>query len=306
MSDLVILSLVFVACFGVFLVFIHLVFSKDPVKGRLERMSGKHEQKGSGFRRFKYRLAEIIKRFSRIGSPKEEERLSRTQKALSKAGYRGQNDTTVFYGSKAFLAVIPSVVFWALMAQFVDLTHIRTILFSLLVAAAGFYLPDFWIYLKTSKRKEKIRTGFPDLLDLLVVCMEAGQGLDAALVRVGREIEVTNYVLAQELNLLNLEIRAGKSRREALRNLALRTGLEDVSSLVTLINQSEKLGVSVAQALRVQSDAMRTKRHQRAEEIAARIPVKLTIPLVFFIMPCLFAVILGPGVISIIKNLGGQ
>ena len=305
MSDLVILSLVFVACFGVFLVFIHLIFFRNPVRGRLERMSGKHEHKESRFERFRYRSAEIINRFSWFASPKEEERLSRPQKALSKAGYRGQNDPAVFYGSKVILAVLPSVIFGALISNFTDITNTRAMVLSVVVAAFGFYLPDLRIRLKTSQRTEKTREGFPDFLDLMVVCMEAGQGLDAALIRVGREIEMTNHVLAQDLELLNLEIRAGKSRRDALRNLALRTGLEDVSSLVTLINQSEELGVSVAQALRVQSDAMRTKRHQRAEEIAAKIPVKLTIPLIIFILPCLFAVILGPGIISIIRNLGG-
>ncbi len=172
-----------------------------------------------------------------------------------------------------------------------------------MAAGIGFYLPELWIRSKTKKRIEQIREGFPDVLDLLVVCTEAGQGMDAALDRVGREVEMTNAPLSEEFRLLNLEIRAGKSRKEALRNLADRTGLDDISSLVTLINQSEELGVSISQTLRVHSDSMRTKRQMRAEAMAGRIPVKLTIPLVLFIFPCIFVVVVGPGVISIIRHL---
>jgi tight adherence protein C len=148
--------------------------------------------------------------------------------------------------------------------------------------------------------------GLPDGLDMLVVCVEAGMGLDAAINRVGEEMKASNKVLSDELKLVTLELRAGKHRQEALRNLAQRTDLEDLSSLVSLLVQTDKFGTSIAQALRVYSDSMRTKRYQRAEEIAAKIAVKLTFPLILFIFPSLFVVILGPAMIRIYRTFMGH
>jgi len=139
-----------------------------------------------------------------------------------------------------------------------------------------------------------------------VVCVEAGMGLDAAISRVGEEIRFTDRELSDELRLLNLELRAGKTRLEALRNLARRVNLEDMNSLVTLLVQTEKFGTSIAQALRVYSDTFRTKRYQAAEELAAKLPVKLLFPLIFFIFPAIFVVILGPAVIQIIQTFTGN
>jgi tight adherence protein C len=174
---------------------------------------------------------------------------------------------------------------------------------SVLLALIGFYLPDLWLRMRIARRKEEILKGFPDALDLLVVCVEAGVGLDAAINRVGEEMKLSDKVLSEEFRLLSLELRAGKLRRDALRNLALRTDLEDVSSFVTLLIQTDKFGTSVAKALRVHSDSMRTKRQQRAEEIAAKLPVKLVFPLILFIFPSLFVAILGPAAIRIFRVL---
>jgi tight adherence protein C len=167
----------------------------------------------------------------------------------------------------------------------------------------GFFLPDIWLQRRIVKRKEKLFEGFPDALDLLAVCVEAGMGLDAATVRVAKEIELTNKPLSEELKLLNLELRAGKSRRDALRDLAMRTDLEDIRNLTTLLIQTDKFGGSITKALRVYSDTFRTKRYQRAEETAAKIPVKLTFPLALFIFPSLFVVILGPAAIRIYQTI---
>ncbi len=285
---------------------IYFAFFRNPVKGRLEQITGIHEHKEPASTKFNF-FAEIIKYLGRFSSPKEEEeRLSGTRMALSRAGYRGENATALFFGTKTFLTVCFLIIAGVLFFCFADFTNVRTMLYALLAAAAGFYLPTLWIRWKAKKRTEQVRNGFPDLLDLLVVCMGAGQALDAALVRVGKEINMTNPVLGEDFRLLNLEIRAGKSRKEALRNLADRTGLDDISSLVTLINQSEELGVSVTQTLRVHSDSMRSKRQLRAEAIAARIPVKLTIPLILFIFPCLMVVIVGPGAIKIARTFIGM
>ena len=161
-----------------------------------------------------------------------------------------------------------------------------------------------------SERQRKILEGFPDVLDLMVVCVEAGMGLDAAIFRAGKEIELKNRVISEEFKLLSLELRAGKSRQDALRSLAMRVNLEDVNSLISLLIQTDKFGTSVAQALRVHSEAMRVKRFQMAEEIAAKLPVKLVFPLILFIFPSLFVVLLGPAMINIYRillpRLGGQ
>jgi tight adherence protein C len=182
---------------------------------------------------------------------------------------------------------------------------LQVMLVSIAVAVFGFYLPDIWLKIRTANRKDKITRGFPDALDLLVVCVEAGMGLDAAINRVAEEISLSNKILSDELKVLNLELRAGKPRRDALQDLAVRTGLEDVSSLVTLLIQTDKFGTSIARALRVHSDSMRTARFQRAEELAAKLPVKLLIPLIFFIFPSLFVVIIGPAGIRIAKAFKG-
>ena len=304
MSSLVIFGGVFAAAFSIFLVLIYLAFYRNFAKKRLGNiLVDKDEHKGPIFKKSYNLLTRIIKDFGRIGLPKEEDRLSSAQKALVSAGYRGGNALIMFYGSKAFLVILIPVIFWLALSFFLKLTFSETLFFPVLAAAGGFYLPNLWIHSKAARRREKSREGFPDALDLLVVCMEAGQGLDAALDRVGREIEMDNEVLSEEFKLLNLEIRAGKSRKEALKNMALRTGLDDISSFAVLINQAEELGASITQALRVHSDAMRTKRWQKAETIAAKIPVKLTFPLILFVLPCIFAVVLGPGCISAIRNL---
>jgi tight adherence protein C len=175
--------------------------------------------------------------------------------------------------------------------------------FVIFFVVIGFYVPNVWLRFRTAKRKEKLMEGFPDALDLLVVCVEAGMGLDAAIRRVGEEIKLSNEILSDELNQLYLELRAGKLRQHALRSLAMRTNLEEVNSLVTLLIQTDKFGTSVGQGLRVHSDFMRTRRYQKAEETAAKLPVKLVFPLIFFILPTLFVTIVGPAAIRIIRVL---
>jgi tight adherence protein C len=174
---------------------------------------------------------------------------------------------------------------------------------AVFIALLGFYLPDLWLIVKSDIRKEKLFEGLPDALDLLVVCVEAGMGLDGAIHRVADETKLTNQTLSDELKLLNLELRAGKSRQDALRNLALRTNINAMNSLVTLLIQTDKFGTSVAKALQVFADSFRTERYQKAEELAAKMPVKLIFPLVLFIFPSLFVVILGPAAIRIYQNI---
>ena len=219
-----------------------------------------------------------------------------------RAGLRGANLAAVFWGAKAFLAVGMGACFLAVrMSMLVGLNFPVTLVICLYLVLIGFYLPDIWLLIRTARRRKKILNSLPDALDLLVVCVEAGMGLDAALTRVGEEMQFTDRELSNELRLLNLELRAGKARQEALKNLAKRVHLEDMNSLVTLLVQTDKFGTSVAQALRVYSDTFRTKRYQAAEELAAKLPVKLLFPLIFLIFPALFVAILGPAAILIFQ-----
>ena len=236
--------------------------------------------------------------------PKEEEEISHLRRTFLKAGYRGENGPIIFFGMKVFFAVwLPLLFSLAKLLIHMVIPSLTFLLISILLAMIGFYLPNLWIKMRTSNRKEKIQQGLPDVLDLMVVCVEAGTGLDAAINRVGEEMKLSNKVLSEEFRLMSMELRAGKQRRDALKNLALRTDLEDVNSLVTLLIQTEKFGTSLAQALRVHSDFMRVKRFQKAEEIAAKLPVKLVFPLVLFIFPALFMTILGPAAIRIYRTL---
>ena len=215
------------------------------------------------------------------------------------AGLRGANVPALFWGSKFLFAFSLPICFFLGIIFLKPVDGSTKLFVSCFLAFSGYYLPDIWLRMKTSARKNKIFEGIPDALDLLVVCVETGMGLDAGINRVAKEIKLSNEVLSEEFNILNLEIRAGKSRQDALRNLAERTGIEDIHSLVTLLIQADKFGTSIAQSLRVFSDSFRTKRFQKAEEIAAKLPVKLMVPLIFFVFPSLFVVILGPAAIRI-------
>jgi tight adherence protein C len=170
-------------------------------------------------------------------------------------------------------------------------------------ALVGYVLPTFFIRARIGKRQKEMQKALPDALDLFVVCVEAGLGLNQAIMRVSEEIERVSPVLADQLALVNLEIRAGTPRDEALRNLGDRTGLQDIKSLMAMLIQTDRFGTSVAQALRTHAETMRTKRRQRAEEAAAKTTIKLVFPLVLFVFPALFVIILGPAVIQIIETL---
>ena len=160
-----------------------------------------------------------------------------------------------------------------------------------------------WLVWQVHARQHRLRLSLPDALDLLVICVEAGLGLDQSLMRVAEELRIAHPELSDEIALVNLEMRVGKTRLDALRELARRTGLEDVKALVAMLIQTERFGTSVAQSLRVHSDDLRIKRRQRAEEMSAKTTVKMVPPLVFFIFPALMVVILGPAVIAIVRQL---
>jgi tight adherence protein C len=167
----------------------------------------------------------------------------------------------------------------------------------------GGLIPDMVISRLVKNRKESLQRGLPDALDLAVVSVEAGLGLDQSLVRIGQELKPVYPALSDELNLYSLEVNAGKKRADALRNLGKRTDVDDIKSFVTVLIQTDRFGTSISQSLRVFADTMRTKRRQRAEEHAAKMNIKMIPPLVFFIFPAIFVVVLGPGIIEIIRHL---
>lgn len=252
---------------------------------------------------------EVLRFAHRIGNkvrPRDEKEVSHIQGLFLQAGLRSRKAVVMFFGMKLIFALFLLTCFLLIrLFMYRDMDFLPTAAMAILVTGVGFYVPNFWLSFMVRRRREKMILGFPDALDLLVVCAEAGMGLDGALRRVGEEIRLSNKVVSDEFRMLNLELRAGKSRRDALRNLSSRTGLEDVNSLATLLIQTDKFGTSVAQALRVHADSIRTKRTQRVEEIAARLPVKLLFPTIFCIFPSLFLVILGPALIQVFRMWKG-
>jgi tight adherence protein C len=251
---------------------------------------------------------------TRIGDsvkPTDSSELSRTRLMLVQAGFgsvlRRGDGVAVYWGVKCSLVLLGLA---GLVMAYPLLVHrlqpATAVTAGLAVTTLLLYLPSAWLRWRITARRNRIRNGLPDALDLLVVCVEAGMGLDAAIQRVAAEMRRTCPELSEELRTMTLELRAGKLRRDGLKNLALRIGLEDVNSLAALLIQADVFGTSVAQTLRVYSDAMRTKRSQRAEELAAQLPVKLLLPLIFFILPALFVVIMGPGALRLIKVLSSM
>lgn len=220
-----------------------------------------------------------------------------------RAGIRHKNAGTIFWGAKVFFCIFFTAVFFIFrFTVFTLLSNQIALGLAVLSAIGGFYLPNIWLMIKTDIRKEKLFEGIPDALDLMVVCVEAGMGLDGAINRVADETKLSHPILSDELKLLNLELRAGKSRRDALRNLALRTNIEAINSLVTLLVQADKFGTSISQTLRNFSDYMRVQMKQEAEEKAAKIGVKMVFPIFFFILPSLFVVTVGPMVVRVTRD----
>ena len=210
-----------------------------------------------------------------------------------------------YYGTKTLFAVAFPLVYLIAANIASGTDSFQTLAFKgLLAAALGYYLPNILLQAKIRRRQRELFESFPDALDLIRVCVTAGLGLDAAIARVGIELAATSHALADEFRQLSLELRAGASRSNALHNLAVRTGVEDINALVAMLIQSERFGTSISDSLRVHAEALRDKRMIRAQEAAAKIPVKLTIPMAFCILPALFLVVLGPAVLSMLRHLG--
>lgn len=239
----------------------------------------------------------MLKAIGQKALPRSPKELSALRLRLVRAGYRGNDAVAVFYGMRVVLAALGFLLTGTGLLGRPDL------LLTLGAVGIGFVLPGVVLGRRVRRRQWRIRLALPDALDLLVVSVEAGLGLDQALLRVSDELAHAHPDIADELKLVNLELRAGKPRTEALRNLADRTGVDDMSALVSMLIQTDKFGTSIAQSLRVHSDTLRTKRRQRAEEAAAKTGVKMVFPLVFCIFPSIWVVTIGPAAIKFIKVL---
>lgn len=219
------------------------------------------------------------------------------------AGIRHPDAKLVYFGAKAMLPIVLATsTFFMLRAT--NQSHGVALMFYVMLAALiGCYSPNLLLHMLVKSRQREIFETFPDAADLMLVCVEAGLGLDAGLTKVADEIKRKSVALAEELHLTNLEMRAGATREKSLRNLALRTGLEEISTFATMLTQADKFGTSIGESLRVFSDDLRHKRQVRAEERAAKIPTKMLFPLVLFIFPSVIMVILGPAIIQIVRTL---
>jgi tight adherence protein C len=238
----------------------------------------------------------------KLGIHKSGTKVKELKKTLVQAGIYSDRAVALFFGAKLGLALgLPILAMPLILGKVLPGALKAPVFMGLL--AAGYFFPTFILNRLVEARQKKITEGLPDALDLLVVCVEAGQGLNAALKRVAEDLKLSNAALSKELALVNLEINAGLEREIALRNLAERTGVEDVASLCSMLIQSDRFGTSMAQALKVQSEMLRTTRRQRLEELAAKTPVKLVFPLLLFIFPALMVVIIGPAAIRIMENL---
>lgn len=251
----------------------------------------------------------VRNRFARKRPQKEEivelltaKELHGARLLLNRAGYRKPISYAIYWAARIGFPIL--FVGCALLYGMATGMANRSILFMVVAGlAAGFVLPDFLLRMKIRKRQEQISDSLPDALDLLVVCVEAGLGLNASFVKITEEFKLSSPTLSEEFDIVNREMVAGKPRQDALRALVDRCDVEDVASLVAMLIQTEKLGTSLAQSLRVHSDSLRTRRRQKAEEAAAKTTIKLVFPLVFLLFPALFIVILGPGVMEIIRVL---
>ena len=250
------------------------------------------------------RVAKLTARFGKLSIPEQGWEQSGIRTRFMNAGIRSVSAPMLYFGAKTILALgLPGLVYLYFVASGSTITLNKALLVLLIVATIGYYLPNAILSHLVMVRQREIFETFPDALDLMTVCVEAGLGVEAAIDRVAADIGHKSQVLSEELSLVGLELRAGSDRERALRNLATRTGVEEVEAWVALIIQAERFGTSISSALRIHADMLRTKRRQRAEEAAAKIALKLVLPLIFCIFPSMLLVLLGPAVIQIYRVL---
>ncbi len=266
----------------------------DKGKGLDVPVSEERGEKGKG-------VFEFLKLSGKRKKDADTSIYSDTPLFYQRAGIYNRNSIRSYRIVRAIFFLLPVILL--MISHFVYFRPINgaTLLTTLVLGYVGYFLPVLWLRVVAHYRKKELSRTFPDAMDLLMVCVEAGMGIDAAIRRVSQEIYITSPELAKEFKILSLELKTGRSRNSCLKNLALRAGLPDIDNLVSLLIQADKYGTGVANALRIHAEEMRQKRYSRLEELAAKLPVKLTVPLILFIFPAFFVVIAGPAAIQVLR-----
>jgi len=276
-----------------------LLFYREAMTQRISAVLAPHTARGGFLRILQksgFSLGNMAERVERL-VPKSQAEVSVVQQRLIRAGYRSESAVNVFYSAKLLVPVT-----LGLMALITGIAHYSPFFVYAIALGLGFLAPDFWLGRRIASRQSHIRQGLPDVLDLLVICIEAGLSLDQAAARTAEELRGAQPAICDELGIVVLEQGAGRPRTDAWRNFADRTDVPSVRTLVSVLLQSEQFGTSIAKTLRVHSDTLRTQRRQRVEEQAAKTTIKLVFPLVLFIFPSLFLVTLGPAVIIMMES----
>lgn len=310
LSDSSVFILVFLAA-AFLAIGLVLAFQPDRMRRRMSEAVAATSEQAAASVRYRYNDSSFLDMLGRLEkfAAKGEKEQSSVRTSLIRAGFYDPRSVTYYFGARIFAALVLALVvivgFPLINANenFVPIGLLPVL--AMLAGACGYIAPAVYLSRRTRSRQLRVREGFPDALDMMLVCVEAGLGLAAAIERVGTELSNANGVLAENLKLVGMETRAGKTRQEALRNLASRTGVEDVGSFVTMLVQTEKLGTSIAETLRVYAFEMRNRRMLRAEEQANKLPVKIVLPLAGCILPCLWIVIFTPLVIKIMRGFSG-
>ncbi len=290
---------------AVFIVMSALSRRSDPVLRRLKQVNNLSGNLQDQFLSMKEaerkgldpKLAKFLSEMAPYIKPDD----STTKKKLIKAGYRHESGVRIFYGIKAMFAIALFFLYAAL--GVISNPGPRSVLIALFMAGVGYFIPSLILSMKIKRRQAAINGGLPDALDFMVICVEAGLGLNSTIVRVGKEMGMRSSELSEELLLVNQEMRTGVSREQAFHNLAERNESKHLRVLASSIILSDRLGTNIGDTLRAQSDSLRTQYRQQAEEQAAKAGIKMLFPLVFFILPTLFIIILGPAVILLLKDV---
>ncbi len=298
--------LIWLACFvtGTLFVYgvLHYAASRRLVRDRFKKTTVKAMPlyHGAGEDNWMKRFLEWVSSFGKFAA-KDKEDTYKLRLALIQAGFRHPKGTAIFFGFQVLGAVLLPLPYLLINAMNGKMAS-GNLFACIMLAGGGFYLPKLILSVLSSRRKDRIDKALPDVLDLLIVCMEAGLSLQATINRVADEVRPISMDLHSELTLLNAELRTGITREMALKNLGERTGVQNVNSLCGMMIQSDRMGTSISQALRVHSAFLRTQRAQKAEEQAAKLPVKIMFPMLLFIFPAVFIVVLGPAVINIMHS----
>ncbi|MFM0199178.1 type II secretion system F family protein [Paraburkholderia fungorum] len=305
-EQIVVLGLMFIIVFGAMLKAMMLL-RPDPLQRRIDRVgapASPAESDTGDQQTWVEAVTKMSHHVAKLSLPKDDWDKSTLRLQFARAGIRNPSAASLYFAAKTLLALaLPAIALIFCGNLFTPERRMLLLLAVLAASALGFYLPNLVLSRMIGQRQRKLFEDLPDALDLMTVCVEAGLGLDAAMMRVTQEIGVRSRALKDEFELVLLELRAGSGRDKALRNLSLRTGVEDIDTLAAMLIQADRFGTSVGDSLRVYTDNLRTKRRMRAEEKAAKIALKLLFPLMFFIFPALITVLIGPSAIQVMRQL---